>query len=132
MTDTATSATYDDHETLSLPTIGKIHRDCIRLRRVACSATTQLAVQTNALGSSVETKDNYKNLLSHSVCEGLIEWTYRNRSRRSLCCFTFYWPVDLLAQQPSSRPFHFGIIFDQHLRHSIYIKKAFVIWRPLP
>lgn len=35
--------------------------------------TTQLAVQTNALGSSVETKGNYKNLLSHSVCKGLIE-----------------------------------------------------------
>ncbi len=35
--------------------------------------TTQLAVQTNRLGSSVETKGNYKNVLSRSVCKGLIE-----------------------------------------------------------
>ncbi len=57
----------------------------------------------------------------------------RSCSRRSLWCIAFYWPVDLLAQQPS-----FEIVLLQHYHQSassrrLYMKsKAFVIWRPVP
>jgi len=51
----------------------------------------------------------------------------------SLWCIAFYWPIDLLAQQPS-----FEIVLLQHYHRSASSRcpykrsKAFVIWRPLP
>jgi hypothetical protein len=62
----------------------------------------------------------YKNLLSHSVCKGLIEWTIEVAHEGLFGVLRSIGQLTCLLSSLLSRSFYCSIIINQHLR-AVYI-----------